>query len=408
MAVLGLCSQVIAGQGEEFIEIDFEGGLVEISVTLDPPDGSPTSQSMQFAVKSNGMQNSFSYGDANAGGEGIIDLSAFDGKGFSSLQACVNMNAGQSGFGYVVTVRMRTIEPIILRLLDEVEFSDFSGGDFTVSLSPQTGMISGNVICPGTYALELDGVLVLGVSENSADSFSEYSLQLTDTLGPDVRFTGPGDITITGVSTSDQGVEDTALVEASVENGNSFAAAGCTSSGLVEGDAETMGDISNQSNGAYNLTVMAEAIATQPAGYAGSCFIGTIGENIIVELTKPKVFTIVGSGNGSISLTPTTGSINGATLSAGLYSLNFNASATIDPGETNESRSITWTIELRPPGCNAADVAPPIGSLDFSDVIAFLAAYGSSEAAADLAPPIGVWDFSDVIAFLGAFGAGCP
>ena len=59
-------------------------------------------------------------------------------------------------------------------------------------------------------------------------------------------------------------------------------------------------------------------------------------------------------------------------------------------------------------GCNAADLAPPFGTLDFSDVIAFLTAFGSMDPAADLAPPFGTFDFSDVIAFLGAFGAGCP
>ncbi len=59
-------------------------------------------------------------------------------------------------------------------------------------------------------------------------------------------------------------------------------------------------------------------------------------------------------------------------------------------------------------GCNAADLGEPFGVLDFSDVIAFLTAFGSMDPAADLAAPTGVFDFSDVIAFLGAFGAGCP
>ena len=59
-------------------------------------------------------------------------------------------------------------------------------------------------------------------------------------------------------------------------------------------------------------------------------------------------------------------------------------------------------------GCNEADLAPPFGSLDFSDVAAFLAAFGSMDAAADLAAPFGQWDFSDVAAFLASFGAGCP
>jgi len=55
-----------------------------------------------------------------------------------------------------------------------------------------------------------------------------------------------------------------------------------------------------------------------------------------------------------------------------------------------------------------ADLAEPFGVLDFSDVVAFLTAFGSGDPAADLAPPAGVFDFSDVVAYLAAFGAGCP
>ncbi len=58
--------------------------------------------------------------------------------------------------------------------------------------------------------------------------------------------------------------------------------------------------------------------------------------------------------------------------------------------------------------CNAADLAAPLGSLDFSDVVAFLGAFAGMQAPADLAEPFGSFDFSDVVAFLAAFGAGCP
>lgn len=73
--------------------------------------------------------------------------------------------------------------------------------------------------------------------------------------------------------------------------------------------------------------------------------------------------------------------------------------------ELHEVAAITFT-----PGvpCNEADLAEPIGSLDFSDVVAFLSAFGAMDPAADLAPPFGSFDFSDVAAFLSAFGAGCP
>ncbi|MEZ6243110.1 MAG: GC-type dockerin domain-anchored protein [Phycisphaerales bacterium] len=56
----------------------------------------------------------------------------------------------------------------------------------------------------------------------------------------------------------------------------------------------------------------------------------------------------------------------------------------------------------------AADLAQPFGTLDFSDVLAFLTAFAASAPEADLAEPIGTFDFSDVLAFLAAFGAGCP
>ena len=59
------------------------------------------------------------------------------------------------------------------------------------------------------------------------------------------------------------------------------------------------------------------------------------------------------------------------------------------------------------PDC-PADLAEPFGLLDFSDVLAFLTAFGSMDPAADMDAPFGVYDFSDVLAFLTAFGAGCP
>ncbi len=59
-------------------------------------------------------------------------------------------------------------------------------------------------------------------------------------------------------------------------------------------------------------------------------------------------------------------------------------------------------------GCNPADLALPFGTLDFSDVVAFLTAFSGMDPAADLALPTGTFDFSDVVAFLNAFGGGCP
>ncbi|MFI4897352.1 MAG: GC-type dockerin domain-anchored protein [Phycisphaerales bacterium JB059] len=61
-----------------------------------------------------------------------------------------------------------------------------------------------------------------------------------------------------------------------------------------------------------------------------------------------------------------------------------------------------------PGGCSSADLAEPFGTLDFSDVSAFLTALATMSSEADLAEPFGTFDFSDVVAFLSAFDAGCP
>ncbi len=63
---------------------------------------------------------------------------------------------------------------------------------------------------------------------------------------------------------------------------------------------------------------------------------------------------------------------------------------------------------LGDPACSPADLDAPYGSIDFSDVVAFLVAFSASNPAADLAEPIGQWDFSDVVAFLTSFASGCP
>lgn len=55
-----------------------------------------------------------------------------------------------------------------------------------------------------------------------------------------------------------------------------------------------------------------------------------------------------------------------------------------------------------------ADLAEPFGTLDFSDVLAFLGAFAAMDPAADFALPLGTFDFSDVLGFLSAYGEGCP
>ncbi len=404
-AVLTLGTPASAVGSFEFIEVLLEGGLVEISVTIDPPDGPPVVRSETFEVTDCPTgQMLFEEGDAQ--GEGYFEIHICAGHGNSTIDFYTDLDAEQSGSGYTVNVRVRTVEPIVIRLLDEVELLE-SGSGVSFSLDPISGMIDGFLMCPGTYAITFDESLELQEFDTNTTYSAGWSAFLNDQENQEVRFTGTGDVSVTGNSQDEDGNKETAFVDGSIGDID-FTAEGCTSSGLVDGDAQATGEITGFGNGTYSVSVSASALATQPPGYAGSCFIGVFGEGIILDLDKPKAFTIVGSGGGSIGITPTTGSIDGDTLSAGQYRLDFNASASIGPGETTATQSFGWTLELRTPGCNAADMAPPSGVLDFSDVLAFLSAFGGMEPAADMAPPLGTWDFSDVLAFLTAFGGGCP
>jgi hypothetical protein len=57
--------------------------------------------------------------------------------------------------------------------------------------------------------------------------------------------------------------------------------------------------------------------------------------------------------------------------------------------------------------CNGADLAAPIGQLNFSDLATFLGYFNSQDNLADLAEPVGQFNFADVTAYLNLFNAGC-
>ncbi len=64
--------------------------------------------------------------------------------------------------------------------------------------------------------------------------------------------------------------------------------------------------------------------------------------------------------------------------------------------------------DCRPTACSAADLAEPLGSLNFFDVAAFIQFYNAQDPRADLAAPIGVFNFFDVSTYIGLYNAGCP
>ncbi len=82
------------------------------------------------------------------------------------------------------------------------------------------------------------------------------------------------------------------------------------------------------------------------------------------------------------------------------------------PGETGEYkiglRGVV-SIPIGELGCDPADIAPPFGLHDMTDVLVYLSQFGMGVLdLTDLAPPFGSLDFSDVIAFLLEYADGCP
>lgn len=151
--------------------------------------------------------------------------------------------------------------------------------------------------------------------------------------------------------------------------------------------------------------------ASTPISYAYSRHIAP-GSTRIIEL--PSTFTDeLGDATWSVTASPAQASVLGGSGPYRVLQFDPDAVGTDHLSfqvTTPSGSSLVSTIDLvydPLPTC-AADLAEPFGSLDFSDVLAFLVAFSGMDPAADLADPAGVFDFSDVIEFLTVFGSGCP
>jgi hypothetical protein len=92
------------------------------------------------------------------------------------------------------------------------------------------------------------------------------------------------------------------------------------------------------------------------------------------------------------------------TLDAGEQVIRFVNLGTAGQGYNLDR--FTFSAAATPP-CSDADVAEPLGTLDFFDVAAFLSAFASGDPSADMNAD-GTLDFFDVSAYLALFAAGCP
>lgn len=74
----------------------------------------------------------------------------------------------------------------------------------------------------------------------------------------------------------------------------------------------------------------------------------------------------------------------------------------------NAGQAYVFDATLGPAGCGPADLADPVGVLNFFDIAAFISLFNAGDGGADLAAPFGTLNFFDVAAYIGLYNAGCP
>ena len=91
---------------------------------------------------------------------------------------------------------------------------------------------------------------------------------------------------------------------------------------------------------------------------------------------------------------------------AGSEVLFDSRASNLSPNDTDFADDI-FARTLAAPACNAADLAPPLGTLDLADIGAFVTGFTMQDPASDLNAD-GTWDLADIALFTTAFVAGCP
>ncbi len=165
-------------------------------------------------------------------------------------------------------------------------------------------------------------------------------------------------------------------------------------------------------NGLQNFPVLTSAAATGAATDVEGTLQSLANQAFVVEFFSSPACDPSGFGQGQAYLGSTTVFTNASGDAA--FSVSLPASgagsvvtATATRSSTGDTSEFSACVEVADASC-PADLAEPMGQLDFSDVVAFLGMFSASDPAADMAEPFGQLDFSDVVAFLASFSAGCP
>jgi hypothetical protein len=185
-------------------------------------------------------------------------------------------------------------------------------------------------------------------------------------------------------------------------NGDGFQDLSTAGFALTPGDANTGGNFTQFqfTRGDFNFDAVVDAadgslIAArlgEDLDVTAPC-VDDMGDPIIVNGTQPDCFVYQGRSANAL-----------------LAMMNMDKNDAIGGGNADfvtQADIDAWNDEFAG-GCNAADLAAPLGQLTFADISAFLAAFTTQDPAADLAAPAGQFTFADISAFLAAFSAGCP
>jgi len=120
-------------------------------------------------------------------------------------------------------------------------------------------------------------------------------------------------------------------------------------------------------------------------------------------LDPSSVSVVVPPLYGSATVDPGTGAVTYAHDGSPTTSDELAYTVRDDLGAESDPTMVVLSVVDHCP----ADLAPPFGTLDISDLLRFLVLFAGADGAADLADPPGSFDINDVLLFLQQFGAGC-
>ncbi|MEZ6244145.1 MAG: malectin domain-containing carbohydrate-binding protein [Phycisphaerales bacterium] len=120
-------------------------------------------------------------------------------------------------------------------------------------------------------------------------------------------------------------------------------------------------------------------------------------------LDRTSVEVVVPPSYGSAEVDPDTGVITYTHDGSPTTSDELAYTVVDDLGAQSDPTMVVVSVQNPCP----ADLAPPFGTLDVSDMLRFLELFASADPAADLADPPGVFTIDDVLLFLQHYAGGC-